>query len=131
MATSQQKSIIESLIYLCGCAVNEVTPKPEMISSIDLDLLIEASNKHKLSAMTGLVLKSIGISTSRFKDAISLAQRNTVILNHDLANVISALESSGIWYMPLKGAILKEYPPNASRLKPMHYVKWNRGIMVE
>ena len=107
MATLQQKSIIESLIYLCGCAVNEVTPKPEMISSIDLDLLLEASNKHKLSAMTGLVLKSIGISTSRFKDAISLAQRNTVILNNDLANVISALESSGIWYMPLKGAILK------------------------
>lgn len=111
MSIIQQNSIIESMIYLCGCAVNEVTPKPEVISSIDLDLLFEVANKHKLAAMIGLVLKSIGVTTSHFKNAIALAQRATVILNGDLANVVSAFESSGIWYMPLKGAILKEYYP--------------------
>lgn len=107
----EYKQSVDCIAYLCGCAVKGIVPDLGRVLSVNLDSLFEVSGKHMLSAMVGRVLQDSGVSSPSFKNAISLAQRKTVILNHDLKNIVSALEKSGIWYMPLKGAILKEYYP--------------------
>ncbi len=116
MTDLEYKKNISSVVYLCGCAVNGVTPQADQIDEFNFDHLFKTAQKHMLASMVGLVLKNMGISTAQFKDAIALAQRQAVILNNDLKNVTAKLETAGIWYMPLKGAVLKSrYPKFAMR----------------
>lgn len=114
MKDADYKKSIQDIIYLCSCAVNGITPDADKIG--DLDNLYEAAQKHMLASMVGMVLQKAGIQTKVFKDAIALAQRKAVILNDDLQQVTAALEAEGIWYMPLKGTVLKNlYPRFAMR----------------
>ena len=106
MEDADYKKSIRDLVYLCSCAVNGTTPDTDKI--VDLDSLYEASHKHMLAALAGMVLQEAGIQTKGFKDAVSHAQKKAVILNHDLQQVTAALEAAAIWYMPLKGAALKD-----------------------
>ena len=116
MTDTEYKKSLQEIIYLCSCAINGIEPQADRVKDIKLDRLYEASQKHMLTAMVGQVLKGVGISSPKLKDAIALAQRKAVILNNDLANVTSALETAGIWYMPLKGTVLKNlYPCFAMR----------------
>lgn len=116
MTDLEYKKSISSAVYLCRCAVNGTTPQTDQIDVLNLDHLFKTAQKHKLAAMTGLVLKDMGISTAQFRDAVALAQRQAVVLNNDLKNISSALEAAAIWYMPLKGTILKDlYPRFAMR----------------
>ena len=62
--------------------------------------------------MVGMGLQKAGIQSKSFKDAISQAQRKAVLLNHDYSLVTAALEGEGIWYMPLKGTVLKAFYPS-------------------
>ena len=110
MTNLEYKQSVDIVIYLCSCAVNGTIP--EISTSINLEHLYEAAQKHMLASMIGQVLKSIGISSPQFKDAIALAQRKAIILNNDLACVKNALEAAGIWYMPLKGAVLNSCHPH-------------------
>lgn len=103
------RNSINDIIYLCSCAVNGISPDPNRIG--DPDDLYEASHKHMLAFMVGMVLQKAGIQTKAFKDAIALAQRKAVILNEDLQQVTAALEAAAIWYMPLKGTVLQELYP--------------------
>lgn len=116
MTDLEYKKNISSVVYLCRCAVNGTTPQTDQIDKLNLDHLFKTAQNHMLASMIGLVLKNMGISTTQFKNAIALAQRQAVILNNDLKKIIDKLETAGIWYMPLKGAVLKSrYPKFAMR----------------
>ena len=110
MTDQEYKKSINTVIYLCSCAVNGT--KPEISPTINLDRLYTAAKKHMLAAMVGRVLQKNKISTPAFKAAVAFAQRKAVILNNDLKNITAALEANRIWYMPLKGAVLKDYYPS-------------------
>lgn len=112
MSDFEYKKAVECIIYLCSCAANATVPDPSRIKSVNLDYIFQVSEKHMLSAMVGQVLQSIGLSSPSFKKAIALAERKAVILNHEYINIVSVLEESGIWYMPIKGAVLQDYYPN-------------------
>lgn len=112
MNNQEYKKLNEVLIDLCCFAVNGTKPELTVTDAIDFDSLYAASKKQMIAAMIGQVLQSKGISSPAFKDAIALAQRNAVILNNDLKSVTAALEDAGIWYMPLKGTVLKNYYPH-------------------
>ncbi|MDO5138965.1 MAG: nucleotidyltransferase family protein, partial [Oscillospiraceae bacterium] len=107
-----ENNITTKIIYLCYCAVNKMTPEPEKIAGFDLDHLYEAAQKHMLASMIGQILQKAGVTTPAFKTAISKAQRKIVILTDDLSKIVSALEAAEVWYMPLKGAVLKNYYPS-------------------
>ena len=111
MTNLEYRKSIADVIYLCACAVNGCAPEQTRLNDINLDNLFKASQKHMLTAMIGQFLQKQGISSAKLKNAIALAQRKTVILNNDLTNVTTALEKTGIWYMPLKGAVLRSFYP--------------------
>ena len=117
MSIINDRHNISDIAYICSCAVNGAIPKQEgYLTTLDFDLLYDVAEKHMLAALVGLPLNRAGISSPQFQNAVALAQRKTVILDNDMKNVTVALEAAGIWYMPLKGAVLKDlYPHFAMR----------------
>ena len=111
MTDLEYRKSIDDVIYLCSCAVNGTAMEKEHVESLNLENLYKVSKKHMLAAMVGIVLKDEGISSHSFSDAIALAQRKAVVLNNDIKNVTSVLDAAGIWYMPLKGTVLKDFYP--------------------
>ena len=97
--------------YLCSCAVNGTVPEEERLQGTDPELLYEAAQKHLLQAAVGMALESAGIRTQKFTQAIAASQRKNALLDADRAQVLTALEKEGIWYMPLKGCLMKDLYP--------------------
>ena len=116
MTEFEYRQAVDCMIRLCGSAVNGTVPDRAEFVSVDLDCLFEVAEKHMLSSIVGQALQAVGISSPSFKNAVAAAQRKAVILEHDFESVASELEKAGIWYMPLKGAVLKDdYPRFAMR----------------
>ena len=116
MTEHEHCEAVEALTYLCSCATNRVNPDNERIATVDLRNLFKISEEHMLSSICGKLLESIGITNPSFKNAVAMAQRKAVILNNEFSMISSAFESASIWYMPIKGAVLKDmYPAFAMR----------------
>lgn len=103
---------VDCISYLCGCAVRETTPDLDHLLSVNLDLLFDVADSHMLSAIVGQELVKVGINTQSFRVAIATAERKAIILNNEYECIASELVNSEIWFMPLKGAIIKDYYPH-------------------
>ena len=64
-----------------------------------------------MSSICAYALSSAGIIDNAFEEAKNRAIRKNIILDVEREGVINELEEAGIWYMPLKGAILKDLYP--------------------
>lgn len=99
------------LIYLCGCAVNEVRPDANKVCEMDMEQLYKLSKFHTLTAITAFALESCGTENNEFKQAKEKAIRKNMFLDNERMKLFNHLEQNGIWYMPLKGSILKNLYP--------------------
>lgn len=107
---------IDVIIKLCSCALNKSSFDKSMLDGVNIDELYDIAQKHMLASMIGQILEANGIYSNKFKNAVAMAQRKNIILENDLKLIVSELENSHIWYMPLKGAVLKDlYPDFAMR----------------
>ena len=108
--------IYKTLIYLLYCAVNGVTSDAERINSDELQTLYHAAKSHNVLGAVCVALERAGIHEEHFYDAYKKVIRNNIYLDMERTAIISDFEKQGIWYMPLKGSILKElYPENGMR----------------
>ena len=111
-----KKNSVDIVIYLCSCAINKTPVDKDMLLNINLDSVFDVARRHMLSSIVGQILDSNGISTPKFKRVVARAQQKAIIFENDYKCIIAEFESSGIWYMPLKGAVLKDlYPSFAMR----------------
>lgn len=116
MTEHEYSEAVKVLIYLCSCAINGQKPENKRIASVDLQNLFDVSHEHMLSSICGKMLENEGIRNPSFKNAVAMAQRRAVILDNDFSLVASAFETAGIWYMPIKGVVMKDmYPEFAMR----------------
>jgi len=99
------------LVYLCACAANGLKPDAERIRGMDMQQLYKAAAFHTLTAMTAFALESAGVKDKAFSQAKEKAIRKTMLLDSERRKLFAYLEKNGIWYMPLKGVILKELYP--------------------
>ena len=104
-------TLAETLTYLASCAVNGAVPEAERISGINIEAVLSLSSYHLMSAVTAMALDSAGLRNDLVKNAISFSLRKNIFLEAANSSVIRGLEEAGIWYMPLKGAVLKNYYP--------------------
>ena len=111
MTPEENRKVSEDLIYLAACAVNGQVPEKSRTEGMDLSLVYEAAQNHKLAAAAGMALESAGIRNGAFVQAVAKAMRKNALLDADRAELTRKLEEAGIWYMPLKGAILKDLYP--------------------
>lgn len=111
MNRQDMRETVNAVAYLAGCAVRQTVPDARMVESMNLDLVYEAAEAHLLTSVVGIALDRAGIQDERFIRAVARAQQKAVFLDADRAQVLDRLEKAGIWYMPLKGAVLKNLYP--------------------
>ena len=106
----------ENLIYLLYCAVNGITPDKARVQTMDLENLYKQAKFHKVRAAVCIALERAGVQHEDFHESKIKAIRKNIYLDMEKAAITAELENLGIWYMPLKGSILKDlYPENGMR----------------
>lgn len=102
------------LIYLIRCALHNRKPAKEKLDKMDLSSVFAVAKEHSLTAMATYALQSAGISDRRFSEAKDKAIRSAMLYYIERQNIFREFEKAGIWYMPLKGIILKDYYPKTT-----------------
>lgn len=116
MTDQDYTKAIYDVLYLCSCAVNDTKPDQAAVLAMDLDAVYKVASRHMLKAAVGMMLQSCNVSNEHFNDAVARAQRKAIILGSDFKALTAELEKAQIWYMPLKGAVIKDiYPRFAMR----------------
>lgn len=112
MNREEYRRNIEEVIYLASCAVNGKTPDAERIKKIDLTELYKAADKHMLTSITAFALESAGVYAPEFTQAKGKAIRKIAAMDIDKQMLFERLEKEKIWYMPLKGVVIKDFYPS-------------------
>ena len=99
------------LMYLIRCVLNDNIPAKEKLDKMDLSGVFAVAKAHSLTAIAAYALESAGIYDKAFEEEKNKAIRKEIILDAERERVLAELEKAGIWYMPLKGIILKDFYP--------------------
>lgn len=102
---------IKDVIYLSYCAVNGKKPSASRTDTMVLDNVYIAAKQHLLTAICAFSLEAAGISDERFTQEKAKAMRKVALMDIEMNTLFATFENEGIWYMPLKGTILKDYYP--------------------
>ena len=106
------KQAAYDLRYLAACAVNGIMPEKEKIETMDLEKLYKMSRSHSLSALAAMTLSSGGVKiSSEWKAEQDKAVRKNILFDSERAKLLQFMEQNGIWYLPMKGIILKDMYP--------------------
>lgn len=101
-----------AMLYLAACGVEGVSPDKEFLNGVDKEKLYRLSHAHFIDAIVGTTLKKAGVALPQgWNERISKAVRKVVLFDAERAKLFSFMEQKGIWYLPLKGIILKDYYP--------------------
>ena len=103
---------LSDLIYLCRCSVNGEVPEENRIAGIDTDKLYSAAKAHALIGMVACALESTGVGNDKFAEGREMAARKNLFLDAERNKLLSFCEENGIWYMPLKGSVIKDIYPD-------------------
>ena len=116
MTKSEYRAAFRDVVYLCAKAINGEIPDSQIVRAMDLDHLYRAAKFHMLTAVCAVALEKAGIKDDRFTKAKGRAIRKAALLEIEAKKVFERLEAEKIWYLPLKGAVLKElYPATGLR----------------
>jgi len=100
------------MIYLAACGVDGVIPEKEFINEVDIEKLYHLSRTHFVDALVGTALKQAGVILPKeWTEHCSKAIRKAILFDTERAKLLAFLEQKGIWYLPLKGIVLKDYYP--------------------
>ena len=100
------------MIYLAACGVDGVIPEKEFINEVDIEKLYHLSRAHFVDALVGTALKQAGVILPKeWTEHCSKAIRKAILFDTERAKLLAFLEQKGIWYLPLKGIVLKDYYP--------------------
>lgn len=103
-----------AFLYLTRCALRGETADMEKLEGLDLERLLSLAKKHSMNAMAARPLyKSLeGEAMLQWKKAMERAMRKNILLDTERRAVCAEMEKRGIWYMPLKGSVLKDLYPS-------------------
>ena len=118
----------EDMLYLITCALHNQTPDKDKVCGMDLTALYRYARRHTLAAITYDALELLGESTgdglyalakddtvvsilTKWKETRDKALRKNLMLDAARKKLFQYMDAQHIWYMPLKGAILKDLYP--------------------
>ena len=102
---------INDVVYLASCMVHDDVPDERRVAEMDIKKLYNAAKRHQLTGIIGYALEAAGVRDEAFIRERGKAIRKTVLLDVERSAVFKKFDESGIWYMPLKGIVLKELYP--------------------
>ena len=118
----------EDMLYLITCALHSQTPDKDKVCGMDLAALYRYARRHTLAAITYDALELLGSSIgeglralakddtvvsvlTKWKETRDKALRKNLMLDAARKKLFWYMDAEHIWYMPLKGAILKDLYP--------------------
>lgn len=108
----------EQLLYLMACALQGVSAREEILADADLKQLLIMARRHSVASMVCMALEKTTIfanadeaAKKQWLEAKNKAIRKNMLLDAERKAILHELETQGIWYMPLKGSILKDWYP--------------------
>ena len=107
---------VQDLVYLIACAVHETVPDEDRIRDMDLDAVYTLARKQTISVTVAGALKPVRdiIGEEKIEPwlrAEVAAVRKNVMMDLERASLLDWMEKNEIWYLPLKGIILKDMYP--------------------
>lgn len=111
MDKAEYKNAIMDVAYLCACAVNGQIPDAVRVSGMNIGHLYSAADRNLLTGITAIALESAGVKDPAFTQAKGKAIRKVAAFDLEREAILDAFEKAGIWYLPLKGAVLKDLYP--------------------
>lgn len=100
------------MLYLTACALNGAKPDADRVAGMNLAQLYQMCEFHSMTALVCMALESAGADLPQeWAQSKAKAIRKNILLDAERANITAFMEKSGIWYMSLKGVILKELYP--------------------
>ncbi len=113
MADSTQHIALVALQICTSVLMDQMTPV-EPLSEAALGDLYRFSTFHSITALVSEGLERLGYDKaqiSAFCSAKDKAVRKNLMLDTERTRLFDYLEENGIWYMPLKGVVLKDMYP--------------------
>ena len=108
----------EQLLYLMACALQGVSAQEEVLADVDLKQLLIMARKHSVASMVCMALEKTAVfanadeaAKKQWLEVKNKAIRKNMLLDAERKAILHELEIQGIWYMPLKGSILKDWYP--------------------
>lgn len=102
------------LIYLVSCAVNEEKPNTDICREMDLEAVYYLAQFHSLTSAAAVALEKVTELPRAFDQAKKKAIHKLSHFDIERIKILAALEQKGVWYMPLKGILLKSFYPKAA-----------------
>ena len=112
LITKMDDNTASLLVYLTACALNGFLPEKDRLSGVDLSALFELAKCHSMSALVAYSLKSIGIEDDEWTEVYLKAIRKSLMMDAECGELMRFMEQNEIWYMPLKGTVLKDFYPS-------------------
>ncbi len=124
--------IFRELIPLLSCAVNGITPDSEHFRGVDLQQLFQAAQVHSVAAAAAYALEQAGIRSPEFQQAYNMAVRRDILFDFEEQAILAEFRKQNIWYMPMKGALLKAmYPKSALREMSDHDILYDASKQMQ
>lgn len=109
------------LLYLAACALNGRTPSQERLAQMDFTLLYNEAKKQSIRSCIAKCLTDSDIlalmppeTAKKWTDCRFAAMRKDLLFNAERSAICGFMEQEKIWYLPLKGILLKELYPECS-----------------
>ena len=102
------------LIYLVSCVVNGEQPDKKRCAGMELKKVYSVALRHALSVCASFALESVVELPAYFIEAKYKTIRRLALYENERQTVLKRFEDNGIWYLPLKGIVIKDYYPKTS-----------------
>lgn len=106
------------IAYLAACALHDIFPEERMLEGVDVGKLYQVSSFHAVAAIVCMALEKTDVYKNampewkkKWQDAKNKSIRKNILLDAEREQLFSWMEEEGIWYMPLKGSVLKDLYP--------------------
>lgn len=115
--TDKLSTAQRDIVYLAACALNGEVPDKQKICETNLTSLYHLAKRHSMSAIIYMALDSAKILDTDndlkklWSESMYKAIRNSILLDAELFQLGTLIAKNKIWYMPLKGSVLKHYYP--------------------
>lgn len=112
------------MLYLVSCALRSRPADPDRVSAMDLPEVFAAAKSNGMEAAAYLGLGGCAPKepwVDSWRECRDMALRRSILFDVEKSALCGFLEQEGIWYLPLKGMLLKELYPRPEMRQMVDY----------
>lgn len=115
---SERAPMSAALLYAMACGLNKESVSAAALSELcggQFPALLASARRHSVAALCGSAIAGAGFQceiAEPWRNAVNLALKRAVLFEAERREILSFLDASGIWYMPLKGVVLQGFYPS-------------------